>query len=622
VYTVRTGATPQTTPEEVIERTGELIKEVLTRHKLSAKQVSFAIPGRASFVRQLKIPNVSGDRLNRLIQYEARQQIPFPIQDIILDSHAFRTEGPELGVTLVAIRRNTIDQYCEMLKTAGLIPDTIDVTTLSLFDAFYPHLQGEEEDMVALVDVGAATTDIVVCSNDRVEFIRSAPQAGDYLTKSLADNMGLSWEEAEELKISSGEVDPSIDRRTDPLAYGEDDRKARVKLFLSKAADAVANEIRRTLDFYVSQPEGQPIGKIYLTGGAAGCKGFAEFVESRLGIICEVVNPFAKTLVNVSGLETEPLTTTSAVLLGQCQRNIGTVPLRMNFLPPSVVRRKEFEKRRAILVAEGLMLAVLVGFSVVLLQRQIGVYEDATHLLQQKLEGRAEDDTANKIKNKTNSTIHLNDRFLMLDDVGRSRGVISRTLADVAENLPLGQAWLARVDVDTQNMILDVRGGHPEHVVAFKEKFKQVTRLREQSISEEERQPEGGIKFKAAAQVEKNPSPEVSKIREKLVLRKVKALDLAFEDQSDPKGSKQRYVVVIVVSDPFGDADRANLVLEIIKAIDEAEIGDYQEKNVKVILHSPSRTPVGEYRLVHPQPDLILKGEMKPEELTLVEPSL
>ncbi|NUN98849.1 MAG: pilus assembly protein PilM, partial [Candidatus Omnitrophica bacterium] len=101
VYTVRTGATPQTTPEQVAERIGELIKEVLSRHSLSAKQVSFAIPGRASFVRQLKIPKVSGDRLKRLIQYEARQQIPFPIEDIILDSHVFESDGPELGVTLV-----------------------------------------------------------------------------------------------------------------------------------------------------------------------------------------------------------------------------------------------------------------------------------------------------------------------------------------------------------------------------------------------------------------------------------------------------------------------------------------------------------------------------------------
>jgi type IV pilus assembly protein PilM len=604
VYTVETGATPDKTPDEIVERTGVLIQEILKRHSLSAKQVSFAIPGRASFVRQLRVPRVSGDRLSRLIQYEARQQIPFPIEDIILDSHIFESDGPELGVTLVAIRKSIIDQYCEMLRTAGLVPDVIDVTTLSLFDAYYPLFKQEEEEVVALVDIGASTTDIAVCRKGRLEFIRSAPQAGDTLTKVLVDNLRLSWEEAEQLKRDAGELDPSIDRQTDPLSFGEADRVARAKLFMSKAFDLIANEIRRTLDFYISQPEGEPIGKIFLTGGGAHTPGIEDFVFNRLGIPCEAKSPFDQTLVNVEDLQVGPLRHTCSVLLGQCQRNIGDTPLRMNFLPPAIVRRKAFEKRRAILVAEGVLLAVLISFSVVTLQRKIDVIGQANFALQDKLEGKGEE--AARIKDYTTQTVLLEERVSTLQNVGRNRGVISRTIAAVAENFPLGHTWLTRIDVDTSNIIMNAKGGRPQDVGAFKEDLQEVANLRNLTISEQKREP-SAVGFTATALIEKNPSPEVSKLREKLENRGITPYELYFQDYSSVPGAKQQFLVTILVPEALNDAERTNMVMDILNAAADADLG-FEQENFQIIFQNFQRVQTGEYMLLHPVPNDLRKG--------------
>ncbi|MCA9450083.1 MAG: type IV pilus assembly protein PilM, partial [Candidatus Omnitrophica bacterium] len=444
VYTVKTELDPSATPDEVIERSGALIAEVLKRHGLTAKQVSFAVPGRVSFVRQLRIPKVSGDRLDRLIQYEARQQIPFPLEDIILDSHVFDTDGPELAVTLVAIRKNVVDQYCGMLRSAGLVPDSIDVTTLSLFNCFYPQLKNSEEEVVALVDIGASTTDIVVCKQKHVEFIRSAPQSGDHLTKSLSEQLGVDWGEAEELKVTLGELDPSIDRQTDPLAYGEGDQSARVKVFLSKSFEAIANEIRRTLDFYVSQPDGEPVEKVLLTGGTSQCPGIADYLSQRLAIPCEVADIFDETLVNVSELETAPISQTAGVLVGQCQKNIGDVPLRMNFLPSYIVRKKEFEKRRTWLLVEGILLACFVFLTVGAVRANIQLYEEANGELERHLTPGAggvgaKNDVANQIGDYMDKTRLLEARFAILNEIDRNRGVISKSISDVAQNVPLGE---------------------------------------------------------------------------------------------------------------------------------------------------------------------------------------
>jgi type IV pilus assembly protein PilM len=617
VYTVATGATPQTTPDQVIERLGELIQEVLKRHSLSAKQVSFAIPGRASFVRQLKVPRVSGDRLRRLIQYEARQQIPFPIEDIILDSHVFEAEGPEVGVTLVAVRRTIIDQYCSMLKTAGLVPDTIDVTTLSLFDAFYPSLKKEEEEVVALVDIGASTTDIIVCKRGRVEFIRTAPQAGDHLTKALADQMGLEWEAAEELKVSIGELDSTIDRTTDPLAYGEKDQAARVRVFLSKAFDGISNEIRRTLDFYVSQPDGEPIGKIFLTGGASRCPGIARFIGNRLGIACEVKSPFEGTLVNVETLQAEPLETTASILLGLCQRNISDVPLRMNFLPPAIVRQKEFEKRRAILAAEGILLTFLIGFSVVTMGQNIDVFQNASDDLQRQVEGRS--DVAKQIGEYIENTRRIEERVIALRDIGLSRGVVSQTMSEIAEKIPLGETWLKSLDIDTTSLKLQVRGDSEESMIPFKEQMKEAPRLRETLAGDLKMLGPDGVGFTFSAKVEKNPSQELSKLRGKLDTRGIKPLDVTLEVHAESETTKQA-AVTVTMPEAFNEAERSNMVQDILHAVADADLG-FQRCTVSIVFHNAQRKPTGRYDIEQEAMQALLQGNMQVKDLTLKPPT-
>lgn len=626
VHTAPTGATLQMTPDQVIERQGEVLKDLIKKHSIKARHVSFSIPGRASFVRQLKIPRVSGDRLQRLIQYEARQQIPFPLEDIILDSHVFDSDGPELGVTLVAVRRTIIDQYCASLKVSGLVPDVLDVTTLSLFDAYYPQLKSENEEVIAIADIGASTTDIIVCKSGRVEFIRTAPQAGDQLTKVLSDQMGLSMDEAEQLKINSGELDSTIDRRTDPLAYGEGDPAGRARVFLSKAFDAIANEIRRTLDFYVSQPDGEPIGKLLLTGGTARLRGIDSFIHNRLGIACEVGSPMNGTLVNVDSLARNPnpdleeiLSTTSAVLLGQCQRSISDVPLRMNFLPPPIVHLKDFQKRRPLLALEAVGIAVLIGFSVVTMGQTIKAYQQATNKLQANIDG--EGDTAKEIRDLITSTRKIEERVDYLREIGLTRGVISQTMSEVAEKLPLGRTWVDSVDVDTTDIKLNMRGDGEDAINPFKEQMKEVSRLREMSVPEVERLGSEGVKFLMSAKVEKNPSIELSRLREKLDASKIVALDVTLEDHSDEPGTKQKAAIKVVVIEPFEVTERNDLTLKILRSIDEAQLG-FEQKSVSIVFQNNKRKETGRYDLEQEEIQALIQGKMEVKDLTLKAPEV
>lgn len=616
VYTVPTGATHKTTHDELNSRHAELIAEVIKRHNITAKHVGFIVPGRSSFVRQLRVPRVSGDRLQRLVQYEARQQIPFPVEDIQMDSHVFDSNTPELGVALVAIRKTVLNQYCDMLSDSGLVPDTIDVGTLDLFNAYYPTLKEEDaEDVVALVDLGASTTDIVVCRQKRLEFIRSAPQAGNQLTKALCDHLGLDWEAAEETKIQIGSLDPSIDRQTDPLAYGEDDQRERVKVFLSKSFESITAEIRRTLDFYVSQPDGEPIGQIILTGGTSLLPGVAEFIEDRLGLPCVQKSPFDNTSVSIDLEGHAELAGQATNLIGFCQRNIADTPMRMNFLPPVIVKQKEFEKRRTLLVIEAVLLAFFIWGSVLSVRQQITVFNAATDSLETNLDGPG--DTARKIRHYIDSTKRLEQRFDFLRDIARSRGVISQTLAEIADELPLGETWLTTIDIDTTRIRTSVRGARDVSMGMFKDRLQQIDRLRNPIISNSNRLGAEGISFNLVAEIEKDPSPEISKLRQQMEDMGIEYFEISLTDLSQPPGSRQLVEIRVVLPMAMGEEEQHNVIMDVLRAQNDANIG-FQEKNVQIVFQNVQRMDAAKLNIKHSQIESLLQGTLEIKELTMM----
>jgi Tfp pilus assembly protein PilN len=437
----------------------------------------------------------------------------------------------------------------------------------------------------------------------------------------IADQMGKGWEEAEHLKVSLGELDPTIDRRTDPLAYGEGETKARVKVFVSKAFEGITNEIKRTLDFYVSQPEGEPIGRILLTGGTACCPGIAHFIEERLGIPCEVKNPLEGSLVafNPQVSSNEGFATNSAIIIGQCQRNIANVPLRMTFLPPPIVHLKDFQRRRPLLVLEGIGLAAFIGFSVVTMGKTIEVYNQATDRLMVNIDGP--DDNARQIREFITSTSKIEERVEYLREIGLSRGVVSQTMAEIAEKIPLGKTWVDSVDIDTTEIKLHMRGNNEQSVNPFKDQMKDVARLREMTVPEVKVLGSEGIEFLMSAKVEKNPSIELTKLREKLEVRDILALDVSLEDHSENPGAKQRAAIRVVVIEPFSEAERDELVLKILRAEDEAQLG-FESKSIAIVFNDKKRKDRGQYDISHEELQSLIQGKSGVKDLTLKEPEV
>lgn len=151
--------------------------------------------------------------------------------------------------------------------------------------------QEQEKEVIALIDIGADITNVCVVENEAVKFVRVIGIGGDDWTDAIVEIMGVSFDEAEDLKVKIGLPPLSGDRYLEvPGEYL--DRADTVFNILEKEIIRFINEIRRSFEYYVSQSGGNRITKVYFCGGSSSLKNLPNYLEKGLDVVVERISPF------------------------------------------------------------------------------------------------------------------------------------------------------------------------------------------------------------------------------------------------------------------------------------------------------------------------------------------
>jgi type IV pilus assembly protein PilM len=114
---VETNIEPSAGPEERRDAQVKAVRELLRQTRVSAKNAIIGVSGHQAFIRRFRMPNTTPERLEKLINYEARQQIPYPLDQADLQWQSFRIPGEkDLEILLSAVRH---DQIAEFMKLAA-----------------------------------------------------------------------------------------------------------------------------------------------------------------------------------------------------------------------------------------------------------------------------------------------------------------------------------------------------------------------------------------------------------------------------------------------------------------------------------------------------------------------
>jgi type IV pilus assembly protein PilM len=193
------GIDPAQEDEEKAERRKEVLEALLKEAKVRSKKAVVAVPGQSVFTRNRPLPPVPEHKVTQIVRYEIQQQIPFALDQIALDYQVLdRTEAGGYEVMMAAIKVDVVEKHTDILKQVKRSIEIVDVSPLAAYN-WLRHTKefGEEGHCVALIDLGATTTDIVIQKDNQFKFTRSLHVGGNDITSAIASNFNMSFLDAE-----------------------------------------------------------------------------------------------------------------------------------------------------------------------------------------------------------------------------------------------------------------------------------------------------------------------------------------------------------------------------------------------------------------------------------------
>jgi len=213
---------------------GRAVKGMLAANKIRTRKAVISVSGQSSVVvRPIDLPKMSVKELTDTMRFEVERHIPFTADEVVMDyapvidPDDLPEEETNMKVLLAVAQEELIKSYLKVLSATGLRPVALDVEILSAMRALIDIHQrtGQLDNTLALVSIGAVSTDISIINQGNLIFTRSVPIAGDALTEAIADQLGRTPEEAEELKKEYGRIfleteEPGVYAPADEQAAG------------------------------------------------------------------------------------------------------------------------------------------------------------------------------------------------------------------------------------------------------------------------------------------------------------------------------------------------------------------------------------------------------------------
>jgi type IV pilus assembly protein PilM len=241
------------------------LKRLWSQAGFRSKDVILGMGNQRVLVRDLSVPRMSIERIRESLPFLVQDLLPVPVADAVLDFYPVAEvdgdSGPMVSGLLVAAVKEGVLANVRAAQLAGLRPVAVDLLPFALSRAIGMGGAGT----IALVDVGAATTNLLITQGGVPQFARIIPAGGDDLTQALASQLSISPEDADRIKRTLG------------LASSKqlpDEHRAAVEVIYGVTSELLGG-IRNTISYFTNQREMASIDRIVLSGGGAMLPGFA-----------------------------------------------------------------------------------------------------------------------------------------------------------------------------------------------------------------------------------------------------------------------------------------------------------------------------------------------------------
>lgn len=292
----------------------DAIRGLVESHDVKTKNVATSISGHSVIIRKILLPIMTEEEMESSIQWEAEQYIPFDISEVNIDFQILGVDPmdpSQMSVVLVAAKKDFVNDYLAVFKECGLSPVVMDIDCFAIENVFEVSYGLEDNDIIALVNMGASAMNINILKSGASVFTRDIQAGGNMFNEEIQKRLGLSTEDAEKIKIGEGGVD------VDATLLAE---------VLVDATENLAQEVQRSLDFFSATSSDEKVQKLYVAGGVSRTPQIKEALEKRLGVPVEQLDPFRQIVVNEKDFDLEYIQAMGpvfAVAVGLAMRRLG-----------------------------------------------------------------------------------------------------------------------------------------------------------------------------------------------------------------------------------------------------------------------------------------------------------
>lgn len=323
------------------------LSTLVSRHKLKGDVIAASLPSHSAFNRFVKLPPVASERLNEIVQYEAQQHIPFPINEVIWRYQSIERiyqPGEELDVVLFAIKKELVDQFLALLSLSRISVDIIQFAPMSLYN--FIMLDADIGKNLVILDIGANNTDLILVDKEKF-WIRNLPIVGNDITRAIQQKLDLPFPEAEKLKVNTTSQETG-------------------KVFnaIQPVLKDLVSEIHRSIGYYksLSSPgKSVEFEKIVMLGNASKTIYFGEFLSQRLQLEATRLSRLNKIDIGLNLANKNMLQDNLPALgvaFGLGLQGLGLTANRINLLPQELVRLKSVSRKKPYIAAFAAIVAL------------------------------------------------------------------------------------------------------------------------------------------------------------------------------------------------------------------------------------------------------------------------
>ena len=335
----------------------QALKELVTSLKMKGAKTSYVISSFPVLVKFTSLPALDGARVDQIVEFEAQQQVPYPINEVVWGYQLMGEPGDvEVEVALAAIKSDELTEIDNMVLAAGLNSNGAEFSPAALYNALRFNYSDVEETTL-LIDIGARTTDMIFMEGGKL-FIRTVKIGGADISRAIAKEFGTDFGSADHRKVMDGFV-----ALGGPYADHDDPEIAAISKVVRNSLTRLHSEVMRTINFYRSQQGGGAPAFVLLSGASVGLPFIREFFAEKLNLPVDHFNPFRNVSV-AKGATTELAAAHGhqyGDLVGSALAQVGEVPMRVELVPESVKRNRELESRKPALILALIAVAAFLG---------------------------------------------------------------------------------------------------------------------------------------------------------------------------------------------------------------------------------------------------------------------